>query len=71
MTALEERLTTDLKGLKVIKKALAELGFKLKTGETSVSGVQMSDELKQAIWWIAENRDRPWDKIRQSELKKE
>ena len=43
--------------------ALAELGFELKTGETSVAGVQMSQDLKQAIWWIAENRGRPWSEI--------
>jgi len=35
----------------------------LKTGETSESGVKMRDELKEAIWWIAKNRGRPWSEI--------
>ena len=63
LTALRMRLITDSKGLDRTKKALAELGFKLKTGKTSVSAVQMSDELKQVIWWITENRGRPWSEI--------
>jgi len=54
LTALEMRLTTNLKGLEKVKTAFSELGFELKTGKTSRSGVKMSDELKQAIWWIAE-----------------
>ncbi|TFG28190.1 leucine-rich repeat domain-containing protein [Candidatus Thorarchaeota archaeon] len=63
LTALGIRFSTDLKGLEQIKNALAELGFQLKSGDTSVSGVKMSDELKQTIWWIAENRGKTWNEI--------
>jgi len=54
-SALGLQLTTDFEGFEQVKNAASELGFDLKTGETSVSGVKMSDELKQAIWWVVEN----------------
>lgn len=61
-SALGLQLTTDFEGFEQVKNAASELGFDLKTGETSVSGVKMSDELKQAIWWVVENRGQPWHK---------
>ena len=63
LSALDMRLTTDLEGLKQIESALAELGFNLKTGKTSVLGAKMSDEMKWVIWWIVGNRNRLWDEI--------
>lgn len=63
LSALEMRLITNLEGLEQVRNALTELGFQLKTGETAIAGVQMSDELKQAIWWIVENRGRTWREI--------
>jgi len=60
LTALELHDFTDLEGLEKVKTAFSELGFELKTDETSRSGVKMSDELKHTIWWIAQNKDRPW-----------
>jgi hypothetical protein len=66
LTALEMRFATDLEGVKRVKSALAELGLKLKTGETSKPGTRMSDELKQAILWIAQNRGRDWNEIENS-----
>ena len=63
LTAHGMRLTTDLNGLEQIRIALSELGYELKNGETSVSAAKMSDELKQVIWWIAENQGRVWREI--------
>jgi hydroxymethylpyrimidine/phosphomethylpyrimidine kinase len=64
LTALGMHLTTNLEGLERVKNAFAEQGFELKTGDTSVSGVKMGDELKQAIWWIIDNRGRRWGGIK-------
>jgi hypothetical protein len=63
LTALGMRLTTSLEGLEQVRKNLADLGYELKTSEFSVSGVQMSDELRGTIWWIVENRGRLWKEI--------
>lgn len=66
LASLDIRLTTDAYGLTRIKKIFRKLGFELKTSETSerkVSGVKMSNELKEAIWWIAENRSKSWRAI--------
>ena len=58
---------TDFEYMENIKTALTELGFDLKTGDTAVSGVKMNEMLKKTIWWIAENRGRPWIDIRNAE----
>jgi len=68
LSALDMRLTTDLEGLEQIKSAYAKLGFELKTGETSIPGVKMSKPLKRAIWWIVENRGKPWSEIADKKL---
>jgi hypothetical protein len=39
------------------------MGFKLNTGKTAESGAKMSNELKETIWWIAQNRGRQWNEI--------
>ena len=65
LSAFDMKLTTDKEGLARIKIVLGELGFRVKTGRTSVSGVKMSDKLKKAIWWIVENRGRPWSEIKE------
>ena len=46
-----------------IKTIFTEIGLELKTSDISVSGVQMSNKLKQAIWWIVENRGISWSHI--------
>jgi Leucine-rich repeat (LRR) protein len=63
LTALEMRLTTDLNGFERIRSAFSEMGFKLNTGKTAESGAKMSNELKETIWWIAQNRGRQWNEI--------
>jgi hypothetical protein len=63
LTALSMHLTTDLKGLERIRSTFSEMGLELKTGKTARSEVKMSDELKEAIWWIAQNRGRQWNEI--------
>lgn len=63
LSALGMGLTTNLEGLERIRTAFAELGFEVNTGETSVSGVKMRRPLKKAIWWIVQNRGRPWNEI--------
>ena len=60
LSALKMQLTTDKEGFDQIKVALDETGLKLRTGKASVSGVQMSNELKEAIWWIVNKRGRRW-----------
>jgi hypothetical protein len=59
------KLSSDLEVFDLIKNALDDLGFKLKIGETSVSGVKMSEYLKQTIWWIVEYQGRPWREIKE------
>jgi hypothetical protein len=63
LSILDLRLTTDSKGLKKVKRAVEKIGFELMTDEESNSGVKMSDGLKKAIWWIIENRGKPWNQI--------
>jgi len=64
LSALDMRLDTDLTGLMQVRSAFAEMGFQLKTGKKEHSGVKMKNELKQAIWWIAENKGKKWAYIR-------
>ncbi|MHA2178954.1 MAG: hypothetical protein ACXAAK_11450, partial [Candidatus Thorarchaeota archaeon] len=65
LTALEMGFSTGLKSerFKEVKKAFKELGFKLKTGKSKRSGVEMSEELKQAIWWIVAHKGLSWERI--------
>ncbi|MFW9804502.1 MAG: leucine-rich repeat domain-containing protein [Candidatus Thorarchaeota archaeon] len=67
LSALDMRFATDKQGLERVKRAFAELGFRLRIGKTSTSGVKMSEELKQAIWWIVKNKGRLWSEIREQE----
>ncbi|MFW9786171.1 MAG: leucine-rich repeat domain-containing protein [Candidatus Thorarchaeota archaeon] len=46
--------------IKPVKKALSKLGLELKIGDSPVSGVSMSKELKECIWWIVENKGEYW-----------
>jgi len=61
--ASEVGLTTNLMGLRVVQDILSRIGYQIKIGDSSVSGVQMSSELKKCVWWIIENRGRNWDEI--------
>ncbi len=63
LNALDIGLSTNLNTLEQIKSILAEMGFELKTGKDSESGVIMSEELKHTIWWIVENRNKTWVEI--------
>lgn len=70
LQALGMRLTTDSGGLEQIKNALAELSQKLKMGVSLVSSVDMSNELKECIWWIADNNGKDWSRILKEDLQK-
>ncbi len=63
LNALDMGLESNLGGFEQIQQASADLGYDIKTADKSESGVNMSDELKQAIWWIVENRGRSWHEI--------
>ncbi len=65
LTALGMRLMTTEEEFGQVVEVFRELGFKLKTGNTPISGVLMSDGLREAIWWIIENRGKPWKEIKQ------
>lgn len=58
-------LVTWVKKHRVLADALAKLGHEFVIAEEAVPGVQMSYELKRAIWFILENqgkvKDRPSD----------
>lgn len=55
-------LTTDACGLGKISELLAELGLDLKVMKKGRPGVKMSKKLKESIWWIVKNREKPWNK---------
>lgn len=55
---------TNSEGIAQIKKTLSKLDHELKIGDSSESGVVMSDGLKKCIWWIAGNRGCYWDEIK-------
>ncbi len=61
--ALGMRLTIDFGGLEQVKSAFTELGQTLKIGDSPVSSVDMSNELKECIWWISDNRGKDWTGI--------
>jgi len=60
LSALKMRCTTNRDGLQRIKAAMSEAGLELKTGNIGESSVQMSLELKKAIWWIVKKRGTTW-----------
>jgi hypothetical protein len=55
-----------LAGFKRLEKSFDEIGYTLQTGDASTDGVKMPDETKQVIWWLAENRGKPWTEIPES-----
>ena len=63
LMALGMSLTTDSEGLKKITGAFDTLGYELKIDESSKPGVNMSDEMKESIWWIVRNRENYWNYI--------
>jgi hypothetical protein len=63
LASLDMDQRTDSEGIIRIKKALSELGFELKIGDSSESGVVMSDGLRKCILWIAGNKNCFWDEI--------
>ncbi len=64
LNALDMSLNTDSKGFEQVQSAFAAMGFHLKTGKRGYSGIRMSNLLKQAIWWIAENKGKKWAYIK-------
>lgn len=56
----KSRLTTD--SLE-ISKIFDALGYELKIADSPVAGVNMTDNLRECIWWTVENRGKPWMKI--------
>lgn len=63
LRSMNMKRSTDSVGLKKVKTSLSELGFDLRIEDASVSGVKMSDELKQVIWWIVDNEGKSWNEI--------
>jgi len=66
LSALGMRLKSPEDELAQISEAISNLGFDLKIGNVPISAVEMSGELKKAIWWIVENRGKFWIEIKQS-----
>jgi len=56
--------TSSIKKFKQVKNAFAEIGLELKTGHSTVSGVETSNALKELIWWIVKNTGEPWEDIK-------
>jgi len=63
LSAMDMGLTTNYEGHEQIKNAFAELGQKYKIDDSPVSREDMSNELKECIWWIADNRGKDWTEI--------
>ena len=61
--AWNSSIKSNMEKLEIVERALAELGFALRTDEENVSGVKMSDNLKSAVLWIFKNRGRLWEEI--------
>ncbi|MFW9844600.1 MAG: hypothetical protein ACFFEV_08485, partial [Candidatus Thorarchaeota archaeon] len=62
LSAIGFRRTISESRFGVVKKTFADLGFEIKTtSEKSISSsVSISEELKESILWIAENKGKPW-----------
>jgi hypothetical protein len=60
LSALGMRLTILEEELPKLEAAMNRLGWKLRVGKEAVPGVEMSDELREAIWWIADNEGEEW-----------
>ncbi|MGY5865361.1 MAG: hypothetical protein RTV41_12220 [Candidatus Thorarchaeota archaeon] len=65
---LANPLFSKIELLDLVKKAFADLDIDLKTGVSQRSGVQMSTELKECIWWIAKYEGKIWFRIRKQEF---
>ncbi len=63
LSALGVKLTTDMDSLSLVIEAFHKLGLELRVGDFTLSGANMSIGLKNAIWWIVENRGRSWTDI--------
>jgi hypothetical protein len=63
LRAMGMQLETDSEGLNAIESTFVSLGYKFKTAQEPARGVKMSDELREAILWIVENRNRRWSEI--------
>jgi hypothetical protein len=63
LTALGMNLTADEKQLEDIQKLFASLDLELRVSESPTSIVNMSDELKECIWWRVKNKGKNWENI--------
>ncbi len=63
LKALGMKVVMDLVGWKQVLKAVDEIGYTLKRATVVTSQVRMSRNLKESIWWIAENGSKPWSEI--------
>lgn len=70
LSALEYRLTTNLDGFESVKSAFKEVDLTLNSGTPAASSTAMSDDMKNSIWWIAENRGIEWRRINSNYEKK-
>ncbi len=65
LSTLGLKLRISIDELSKVSEAFSKLGIDLKIGTATIPVVRMSNALKQAIWWIVENRGRPWSEIKQ------
>jgi hypothetical protein len=65
------RTTTDSMGFEPVKKTFAECGHDLRIGDSSQPGVNMSNELKECIWWIVNHWGMEWREIYRREKARE
>ncbi|MFW9864433.1 MAG: hypothetical protein ACFFET_19265, partial [Candidatus Thorarchaeota archaeon] len=64
LSTLNLQSITDSIGLEQIKKAFTDIGQEVHLSQSLVYGVDMSNKLKNCIWWIVENRGKLWSVIK-------
>ncbi len=64
LSALDLRPITDSIGLEQVKKAFTDIGHEVHLSQSLAYGVDMSNKLKNCIWWIVENRGKLWSVIK-------
>lgn len=64
LSSLDKGKTTNMAGFEQVQEAAAKIGLKLKINTSTSYGVAMGFQEKECIWWIVENRGKPWSEIR-------
>jgi len=61
LSALNMTLVSDSIEFRQVLKAVEEIGYSLNRGNIEDSRINMSEQLKESIWWFVENRN--WNDI--------